>query len=316
MTGTGGPRAPMTLVAGESLIDLIAGPGGTVHASPGGGAFNTARTISRLGLPARFLGRFSADPFGRLLAGTLAGDGVGLAYPEPVAEPTTLAVVALSGTGTAQYWFHLAGTAAFLFDLEAVRREVREPIGALHAGSLGLVTEPMAAGLEALVCDLPTPVLLMIDPNWRPRGIPDSGAHRARIHRLLPRTDILKLSTEDLAFLVPGSTESGAVRELLRAGARCLVLTDGPAPVRAFTGDHRLAVPVPQVEVADTVGAGDAFGGGLLAWWAEHRLAREHLSDPGLLRAALTAAGRVAAATCRRVGADPPWRRDVRGFSG
>src|ERR1700742_1889061 len=70
----------MILVAGESLIDLIVGDD-KVHASPGGGPFNAARTIARLGQPARFLGRFSADPFGQILSEKLVQDGVELAIP-------------------------------------------------------------------------------------------------------------------------------------------------------------------------------------------------------------------------------------------
>src|SRR5262245_44388512 len=106
----------MILVAGESLIDLIIGPQVTVHASLGGGPFNAARTIARLGQPTRFLGRFSADPFGQLLTERLLADGVEVAVPDRMAEPTALAIVALRGAGLPEFWFHLAGTATFALD--------------------------------------------------------------------------------------------------------------------------------------------------------------------------------------------------------
>ena len=60
--------------------------------------------------------------------------------------------------------------------------------------------------------------------------------------------------------------------------------------------------------MVDTVGAGDAFGGGFLAWWAEHGLGRDSLTDPAAVRAAAAAAAAVASLTCQRPGADPPWR--------
>lgn len=301
----------MIVVAGESLIDLIVGPQGTVFASPGGGPFNAARTIARLGRPTRFLGRFSADPFGQLLIKKLADDQVDIAFPEQVAEPTALAIVAVSGTGVPQYWFHLTGTAGFALDEPAAERALGADTDALHVGTLALAVEPMATVLEHLVHSLPPSVLLMLDPNWRAQAIPDADAHRARIRRLLPRTDVLKVSTEDLTFLVPGSTVRDAALTLLGGGARCVLVTDGPEPVRAFTQGRQLAVPVPPVDVVDTVGAGDAFGGGFLAWWAEHRLTRENLTDPRPLLAALTAATAVAAMTCGRAGADPPWRHEL-----
>ena len=106
----------MILVAGESLIDLIVGPDDGVHASPGGGPFNTARTIARLGQPARFLGHFSADPFGQILSRKLTQDGVELAAPGRVPEPTALAIVALGGLGVPEYWFHITQTASFILD--------------------------------------------------------------------------------------------------------------------------------------------------------------------------------------------------------
>ena len=302
----------MILVTAESLMDLIVGPQGVVHAAVGGAGFNTARAIGRLGQPVRFLGRFSTDPFGVLLAGKLAADRVELELPEHIAEPTGLAVVSLDDAGVARYWFHLTGTAAFQLDGQSAALALRKNVGALHIGSLALVVEPMASVLEGLVRQLPSPVLLMLDPNWRPSAIPDAAAHLDRIRRLLPRTDILKTSSEDLGFLVPGRDVPTAARTLLGWGARCVLITDGPAPVQIFTSDgQQFSVPVPPVAVVDTVGAGDAFGGSFLAWWAEHELTRDELADPELLLAAAESAARVAALTCTRAGAEPPWRQEL-----
>ena len=301
----------MILVAGESLIDLIVGPDDGVHASPGGGPFNAARTIARLGQPTRFLGHFSADPFGQLLIGKLAQDGVEPAASAWVAEPTALAIVALGGLGVPEYWFHVAQTAAFVLDQQTAQQALQADVTAMHIGSLGLVVEPMASELERLVQRLSPDVLLLLDPNWRAQAIPDPGAHRARLRSLLPRTDILKTSTEDLSFLVPGSGIADAARILLGWGARCVLVTDGPSSIHAFTSGDQIAVQVPPVEVVDTVGAGDAFGGAFLAWWAERGLARENLAHSPQVKAAVTAAARVASLTCARAGAEPPWRHEL-----
>jgi fructokinase len=301
----------MILVAGESLIDLIVGPDDGVHASPGGGPFNAARTIARLGQPARFLGRFSADPFGQILTGKLAQDGVELAIPGRVTEPTALAIVALGGRGVPEYWFHVAQTATFVLDQPTALRALQADVTAVHIGSLGLVVDPMASELERLVPRLSPDVLLMLDPNWRAQAIPDADAHLARLRRILLRTDILKTSTEDLSFLVPGCGIAEAARILLGWGARCVLVTDGPSSIHAFTGADQIAVQAPPVEVVDTVGAGDAFGGAFLAWWVERGLARENLAHSPQLLAAVTAAARVASLTCARAGAEPPWRHEL-----
>ena len=66
----------MIVVAGEALIDLIAAPDGTLAAIPGGGPYNCARTVARLGGRVIFLGRISTDHFGRMLHANLVADGV------------------------------------------------------------------------------------------------------------------------------------------------------------------------------------------------------------------------------------------------
>ncbi|HLJ99752.1 MAG TPA: PfkB family carbohydrate kinase [Streptosporangiaceae bacterium] len=301
----------MILVAGESLLDLIVNPDGSINPSPGGGPFNAARTMSRLGQPTRFLGCFSADPFGARLVGRLREDRAEAGSPDPVPAPTALAVVAVSGAGVPRYWFHLTGTAGFQLDLPAARQALDAQVAALHIGTLGLVVEPMASEIEQLVTELPESVLLLLDPNCRPAATADPDGYRARIKRILPRADIVKTSVEDLRFLMPRASAPEAARALIMAGAGCVLVTHGPDPVEAFTGDHHLAEPVPPVTVTDTVGAGDAFGGGFLAWWVEHKLDRDGLADPDLMRAAIAAGNRVAALTCTKAGAEPPWRHEL-----
>jgi len=66
--------------------------------------------------------------------------------------------------------------------------------------------------------------------------------------------------------------------------------------------------------VVDTVGAGDAFSAGLLAWLhGARRLTRDAVAGLGAseITAALARAALVAALTCTRAGADPPWLADL-----
>jgi len=95
------------------------------------------------------------------------------------------------------------------------------------------------------------------------------------------------------------------------AGPALVLVTDGPRPARAFLPGAVLTVEVPAVDVVDTIGAGDAFGGGFLAWWSANDLTRADLKQPALVRAAVQAAAAAAAATCGRAGADPPTLADL-----
>ena len=74
---------PMITVAGEALIDLIVDPAGHVDPRLGGGPFNVARAVARLGLPAAFLGRLSGDRFGQLMRADLDRHGVLVAVGGP-----------------------------------------------------------------------------------------------------------------------------------------------------------------------------------------------------------------------------------------
>jgi fructokinase len=232
----------------------------------------------------------------------LEGDGVGLEHVLVTDAPTTLAVAELDDRGTATYRFYLDGTSAPSLTTGAVG----EAIAALHVGTLGLVMEPIGSTIERLVDGLDDRVLLMVDPNCRPDVIRDEGEWRRRLGAIVRRADVVKVSGDDLAYLSPGVPRERAVTGLLDLGARVVLATDGGNPVLVTTSTGSFELPVPNVPVVDTVGSGDAFGGGFLAWWIRNGQGRDELGDPELLRAAASEAIDVAGLTCQRPGADPP----------
>ena len=146
----------------------------------------------------------------------------------------------------------------------------------------------------------------MLDPNCRPLAIADRSAYVERIEAVLGRVDVVKASVDDLVYLRPGIAANEAARGLLERAPTLVLLTDGGRPVRVLAPEATFEVAVPPVEVVDTVGAGDAFGGAFLAHWVERGWGRGDLIDTDRLREAVTFATEIAAATCGRAGADPP----------
>ena len=300
--------AGVILVAGEALIDLVPSSetAEVLAAHPGGGPFNAARTIGRLEQPVAYLGRLSRDRFGQRMETLLAEDGVRLDAVVQTDDPTTLALADVDEQGVARYRFYTDGTAAAGLTPEAALAARPDEVRIVHAGTLGLVVEPSAGAVEALIAKLAGHAMVFIDPNIRPDIIPDPGSYRARLRRVLSHSHVVKVSEEDLDWLAPGRRSVDAVRDLLADGPAVGLLTRGPSGALVITRTAEVAVPSPRTKVVDTIGAGDAFGGGFVAWWHARGLGREELGHIDSAVAATEFACLVAARTCARPGASPP----------
>ena len=302
-TATGGTTVTV-LVVGEALVDLIVSPDGSLDAVAGGGPFNLARTTARLGVATAFGGGISDDVFGRRIAGLLQADDIATPVATRTGLNTTLALAELDVSGAASYTFYLDGTsAAELHEGDVV---LGADVDVLAVGTLGLVAEPIATTVERLVAAAPERVLVFVDPNCRPRAITDHAGYRARLERVLGRADVVKVSGDDLAYLDPDADPVAVARGLLALGPRVVLFTDGGDSVRILVGEQEVVVPVPGVDVVDTVGAGDAFGGAFLAFWVAAGLHRDDVTDLEAMTRVVERAIVVAGITCTRAGANPP----------
>lgn len=302
----------MIVVAGEALIDL-APRGELLLPLAGGSPYNVAVGLGRLGRTTRYLGGLSRDAFGERMADRLAAEEVDLTLAPRFDEPSTLAVVHLDRQGRATYGFYLDGTAAALLDADHLPTL---PDGAsLHVslGAIGFAHAPTGAALAALLQRESGRRLTSLDPNIRPLVFDQAGgvgAYAAQVDEVVRSLDLVKVSDEDLELLHPDEGWHAAAAAWAASGPALVVVTRGPDGAVALAADGReVTVPGEHVEVEDTVGAGDAFTSGLLAW-----VDREGVTDRGALaglddaalEAALLFARRVAAITCTRAGSDPP----------
>jgi fructokinase len=325
-------------VLGELVVDMLpvpsagAGPEGTAPqyvARPGGNALNVAVAAGRLGTPVRLLARLGSGPLAVNLRRHAELSGVDPAGFVPAEEPVSVAVVGLGADGSPAYGFHVAGAADWQWTDEELARVMPDGTALLHVGSISSWTAPGSEAIARLVERLSGSALISVDPNIRPaladgpaaRLIGNTAADvRARLDRLLQLADVVKVSSEDLAWLEPDTAydEAGlddAARRWAERGPALVVLTDGGAPLRvARPGRELVHRAPPRVQVADTVGAGDSLAAGLFAGLLERgvtsRGALQQLPDDDLL-AVVDDAALVAAVNCTRVGADPPTRADL-----
>lgn len=303
----------MITVVGEALIDLVGAPGGrTFTAHPGGSPANVAVGLSRLGNDVTLATRFGDDAFGRILRDHLADGAVDVRILPGQERATSLAIATLDPQGSAEYDFRIAWDAAEPPALDPACR-------AVHTGSLATALRPGADMVEAFLAaeSARGAVTLSLDPNVRPSLVDSPKDARAGVERQAALVDVVKASTEDVAFLYPGVPVAEVARRWLALGPAVVVVTHGGEGAYAVTASgsaERDAIPV---DVVDTVGAGDAFTAGLLDWLAREDLLggdrRTRLRSLGgaglreLLRAAVITSG----LTCAHQGADPPTRAEV-----
>lgn len=304
----------MITVIGEALVDIIVDPQGNVTSVVGGAPLNTARTCARLGIDTTFLGGVSSDAFGGRIMRLLADDGVTYALGSQVHEPTTLAIAQIDEHGSATYRFMTEGTSAAAVNPEQALAAVGADCRVVHAGTLGLALQPLADATRALVAASPDDRIVMIDPNCRPSVMTTSDVFRSTLDAVLARADIVKVSSDDLEFIFPGTDLLEAARKLQLQSGAVVLFTDGARAVHVMNGADEVVIDVPRVPVVDTVGAGDSFSGGFLAEWMNRGQTRHDIRDTDKIVSAARYGIAVAGVTCQRLGADPPRTGEVPGY--
>ena len=304
------------LIIGEALVDVVKRPDGTVETHPGGSPLNVAIGLGRLGRDAGLLTWLGNDEHGALVRAHVATSSVTLLEGSTGAERTSVAAATLDATGAATYDFDLDWR---------VPAEATAPVGAIvaHTGSIAAVLEPGASGVLRLIRDVRAHATVTYDPNARPTLMGNPADARVTIESLVALADVVKVSDEDLEWLLTGGqADAAAVDALARdwatRGPAFVVVTRGGEGASAFTADGReLSITAPRVEVADTVGAGDSFMGGLIdGLWsagllgAERREALRSIPDE-VLTHILDRCARIAGITVSRPGANPPGRAEL-----
>jgi len=307
----------MFVVCGEALFDVFATgdtpTGMAMDARVGGSPFNVAVGLARLAQPVCLLSQVSRGFLGERLMRALAAEGVQTATVQRSDAPTTLSLIGLDTKGVPSYSFYGEGCADRLLSDDALAALPRQ-IKAINFGSYATVVGRTAATQRTLVEREQGRTLIAYDPNIRLNVEPSLDAWRAQIDWMLPRTQLLKVSDEDLRLVWPGLEPKDFAARALAQGVKMVAVTRGGEGASGWTALAQVEVPPLPVQVIDTVGAGDTFQAALLTWLAE----RDALSGAALsaltrdaLVEALGFAARAAAITCSRRGADMPRRAEL-----
>ena len=293
----------MDVVAlGELLIDFTCQSVDTdgyptMAAHPGGAPANFLAALSQFGAKTALLGKVGTDAFGKLLTATLEKAGIetrGLIATDDVF--TTLAFVTLDETGNREFSFSRKPGADTCIAFEELDLSLIDEAKVFHFGTLSLTHEPArSATCQAVDYAKKAGKLITYDPNLRKPLWKDLEEAKSALLWGLEQADVVKISDEEVEFLFGMGVQEGAAHILNQFGVKLVFVTCGADG--CFFQNPLAKGHVPSlsgIQVVDTTGAGDIFGGSavyklLQTGKAPEALTEEELTD--IVRFACTAAG-------------------------
>lgn len=309
---------PSVLVIGEALIDVVHGIDGGIKNIPGGSPANTAVALARLGVKTFMKARTSKDNFGIEIRNYLTNQNINLDYSLIVEEPSSVIDAIIQKDGTPKYEAVLTGAADFGWTTEELKKDFDNDIRIIHLGSLTSYIEPGASNVEKWFSHLRESgkYLLTFDPNIRhPLDGQTETAVRNRAKILTSLAHVVKASDEDLRWINPDKSPQDSALEILKNGAVLVVVTLGKDGAFAINREEEfIEVSTPEINVTDTIGAGDTFAAALITQILEKQIFDEtslsKLNKTDLVQI-LSSCALTASITCSRQGANPPHRHEV-----
>ena len=287
---------------GELLIDFTCAATDaegypTMVAHPGGAPANFLAALTKFGAKTAFLGKVGRDAFGKMLAGTLERAGIdtsGLVAADDVF--TTLAFVTLDETGNREFSFSRKPGADTRIAFEELNLDLIDRARVFHFGTLSLTDEPArTATKQAVAYARERGKLITFDPNLRKPLWKHPEDAREQMLWGLSHADVVKISDEEVDFLFALDVREGAAYILEHFGVKLVFVTCGADGCYFCSGSACGHVnSLSGIQVVDTTGAGDIFGGSVV-WQllqlgkAPGELTQEELRQA--VRFACTAAG-------------------------
>ncbi len=301
----------MIATIGEALVDLLEQEDGYFDACLGGSVCNFTIGLARQGEPTTYLNPLSTDRFGKRFSVRFRESGVILASGVQSPCPTAIAIVSLDEQGSASYSFHRQAVADRDISAESLIAQFPLDLKLLHTGGLALVPEDLDKTLAAVRAAAAFDALVSIDANLRLIAVREHEKYIQGVLRALRHAHIVKVSDEDLGHLGLGNATPDKLASVFfeDTQTRLVALTRGGDGATLMTRDACVEMAAPDgLTVADTVGAGDCFHAGLIAYLRHvGRLSTQGIEqlDKILLRDALRHAIAAASLNITRVGCDP-----------
>lgn len=294
---------------GELLIDFTENGNSEqgnplMEANPGGAPCNMLSMIQKLGGTTAFIGKVGKDMFGRQLRQAVESVGIdtrNLMEDEEI--HTTLAFVHTFPDGDRDFSFYRNPGADMMLTKEEIQEDLIRNSKVFHFGTLSSTHEGVREATRyAIDVAKEAGCLVSFDPNLRPPLWKTLEDARKEIEYGLSKTDILKISDNEVEFLCGTSDyDEGAKMLIEKYNIPFVCVTLGKDGSRAYYKGMHVEVPgFVQKNTIETTGAGDTFCGCMLHYIIQHGL--EDLTEEDL-RELLTFANAAASVITTRKGA-------------
>lgn len=234
---------------------------------PGGSIGNTAAGLARLGTPVLLAGTVGDDALGRMLRDDLVAEGVDTTLLRLAPELSTIMILVVVEADGGRVPYALPRTGASHLQLvpEQLPGDLPRQIGWLHTTGMNLTEEPSASttlDLMARCRAAGVPVSLDINSRIEAMGNPRFLGNLRQAAACC--TLLMGSGPDELMPLAGEDTPHAAAQSLARDG-RVVVCRMGSQGADVYTQEGRWHQDALEVEVADTIGAGDAYNSGYLA---------------------------------------------------
>lgn len=283
-------KRPVVVGIGELLWDLL--PTGK---TAGGAPINFVYHASRLGAEGYAVSAIGDDEDGVEILKELDKNSIQYLI-EKVPYPTGTVKVKLKEDGIPEYtitervaWDHMSPTS------DAV--DLAERADAICFGALAQRSTQSRETIQAILSFAPDTAYRLFDINLRQHYY-----NKGLIEESLYLSNVLKMNSDEMnrlkeLFGLNGTEDEIAAWFMEKYNLKMVVLTAGASYSTVYTPDEVSTLPIPEVEVVDTVGAGDAFSAALIM----------SLLNGGTLKEAHRYAVKIAAFVCSGKGAWPAY---------
>lgn len=312
----------MVFVVGEYVIDLVDDKNNSYECHLGGCGLNAAVACVRHGAPTGFISPISKDANGSKIVNYLVEEEI-IFDPDLCNSdyPSTLAMASIMESGSAQYDFYLNNTASMVLNYDSLRESLslHSDVKVFHIGSLSMVIDPTSSAIYQYLSETKNRPIIFMDPNIREQEVRKVENWREKILNFFKLANIIKLSDEDIEFIFEGLSIEQAIQEIKNLNKNAhLILTKGKEGASWYSNDNNVFNQNNyDVDVKDTIGAGDTFSGSLLAYLYNNKCFGEEEDLPKLLlndnviKSALKYACYSASLNCSTYGCNPPTKDEV-----